>query len=177
MKIGKEKTKERVEGGKKKKKSWPGDVYTKALRKKTNQKTPLREGPRGPLKMPRFVQLYQVPLSGASLAAGTKCIPIRMGFSVPWECALRHPHPPSCCPQLARGSHLTATCCKFEKEKLLPDKPQQLSGNSWVATAVGITLGPDRKKQQVGVEEKGSFKPCGGRRCLRPLLVRIKIWT
>lgn len=82
------------------------DLHTKAFRKK-----PLKECSSGLLKMPRFVKLYQVPLSGASLAAGAKFIPIRMRFLVPWQSALQHPHPTKCFPQLAKSSHLTVTCC------------------------------------------------------------------
>lgn len=75
------------------------------------QEKALKECSSGLLKMPRFVKLYQVPLSGASLAAGAKFIPIRMRFLVPWQSALQHPHPTKCFPQLAKSSHLTVTCC------------------------------------------------------------------
>lgn len=62
--------------------------------------------------------------------------------------------PKKCFPRMVRSSHLTVTCCKFQKEKLLFDETQQLSGDSWVDIAVGITLGLERKQQQVEAERK-----------------------
>lgn len=44
-------------------------------------------------------------------------------------------------------------CYKFQKEKLPSDKRQQLNGDSWVDIAVGITLGPESERQQVGVDK------------------------
>lgn len=75
------------------------------------EKKPLKECFSGFLKMPRFVKLYQVPLSGASLAAGTKFIPIRMRVLVPGNLPFNTPTPTKRFPQLARSSHLTVTCC------------------------------------------------------------------
>lgn len=120
--------------------------------------------------MPRFVRLYQVPLSGASLAAGTKFILIRMRFLVLGNLPSNTPTPTKCFSQLAQSAHLTVTCW-------LPDDWRQLSGNSWVDTVAGLTLGPERKQQQVGVKAKDMEVLARGWGCLRQTLGRIKIST
>lgn len=87
------------------------------------------------------------------------------------------PTPTKGFPQLATSSHLTVTCCSIKKEKLLLDKIQQLSSNSWVGPGVGRTRGPEREQQQVGVKEKKWQFQALGWGCLRPILAIIRTST
>lgn len=96
------------------------------------------------LKMPRFVKLYQVPLSGASLAGGTKFILIRMRFLIPSQSALPHSCPHQMFSSISQKFlSYRHVLLNLKKEKLLLDKMQQLSSNSWEDTVVGVTLGPE----------------------------------
>lgn len=96
------------------------------------------------LKMPRFVKLYQVPLSGASLAGGTKFILIRMRFLIPSQSALRHPRPHQMFSSISQKFlFYRHVLLNLKKEKLLLDRIQQLSSNSWEDTVVVVTQGPE----------------------------------
>lgn len=56
-------------------------------------------------------------------------------------------------PQLAKVLVLLSHVVKLKKDRLLPDKIQQLSSNSWVDTGAGITWSPGSKQQQVWGKE------------------------
>lgn len=119
----------------------------------TQKTQPPKECPSGLSKMLRFVKTVSGTFIWCQPGGRNKIYSYQDGvFSSlaigPWTTPS-----PKCFPQSVRSSHFTVTCYKFQREKLLSDKTQQLRGDSWVDMAVGITLGPERKLQQVGVDE------------------------
>jgi hypothetical protein len=93
------------------------------------------------LKMLRFVKLYQVPLSGASLAAETKFMLISMKFLIPSQSTLQHPY----CHQMFFPNHWKFLSyhhmlLNLKKGDIAAWQNTTAENNSWQDTVADITL-------------------------------------
>lgn len=73
---------------------------------------------------------------------------------------------------------LSPKLSNFKKEKLLLDKVQQLSSNSWASTVAGITGGPRESRNRWAWNKKKWTNGCGkflAWGCLRQILSGIRI--
>lgn len=128
-------------------------------KKKKITQQPRKECSSSLLKMPRFVKLIPSALIWCQTGGGKKIYTYQdEGFHSLAICSSMPPTPQNVFPNWPIVLILLSRVVKLKKEKGPPDK-QQLNGNSWLDTVVGLTLGPGRERQQVGVRETWKFWP------------------
>lgn len=139
---------------------------------------PSKECSRTLLEVAEICQMILAPLFGARLAPGTKCILIRVTFLIPLQSTHQHPRSSNVSPNPQKVIWVSPELSDFKREKLLLDKIQQLSSNSWEGPVASIKWGPRESRNRWAGNKKKSTNESGKLSAwgwLRRILSRIRI--